>query len=189
MAFKIILGSKSPRRQELIKALGFEVEIRTAEVEEIYPSDLHLEGVPEYLARLKAEPLKDHLGENELLLTSDTVVLLDDKLLGKPQNGDEAYQMIKALSGSKHDVLTGVYLFTSTKELSFTTRTSVYFDDLSDNEITAYIKDFSPFDKAGAYGIQEWIGYIGIKGIEGCYYNVMGLPLHDVYQAIKKHFS
>jgi septum formation protein len=144
--------------------------------------------VPSYLAKLKAGPQIAQLKPGEILLTSDTVVLLEGSILGKPKDGDEAYKMIQALSGKQHDVLTGVSMISTEKEIDFTSQTSVYFDHLTDDEITTYIKDFSPYDKAGAYGIQEWIGYIGISRIEGCYYNVMGLPLHDVYQAIKQHF-
>lgn len=186
---KIILGSKSPRRQQLIHELGFEVEVRIKEVDEIYPDDLEIFKVPEFLAKLKSEPLTPSLQPGELLVTSDTVVLFDYKILGKPKDEEDAFQMIRKLSENKHTVISGVCLTTKEKQISFSTETDVFFSELTDEEICYYIERFKPFDKAGSYGIQEWIGYIGIDHIHGCYYNVMGLPLHDLYQTIKKEFS
>lgn len=186
---KIILGSKSPRRQQLIHELGFEVEVRIKEFDEIYPDDLEIFKVPEFLAKLKSEPLTPSLQPGELLVTSDTVVLFDYKILGKPKDEEDAFQMIRELSENKHTVVSGVCLTTKEKQISFSTETDVFFSELTDEEIRYYIERFKPFDKAGSYGIQEWIGYIGIDHIHGCYYNVMGLPLHDLYQTIKKEFS
>jgi len=183
--FKLILGSKSPRRQALIKELGFPVEIRTKEVEEIYPEDLSPEKVPEYLAKLKAEPLVASLLDDEILVTSDTIVLLDGEVLGKPADANMAKEMIQRLSGTTHSVITGVCLSTNTLQHTFSSVTKVFFSELSSEEIDHYVDTFKPFDKAGSYGIQEWIGYIGVSKIEGCYYNVMGLPLHDLYQQLK----
>lgn len=185
---KIILASKSPRRQALIGELGFPVEIRIKEVEEIYPDSLDLHAVPEYLAKLKAEPFKNDLVAGEVLLTSDTVVVHEGRILGKPKNEKDAFEMLRSLSGKMHEVVTGVCLMSIQKEQVFSTLTNVYFSDLSDAEIQHYLEQFKPMDKAGSYGIQEWIGYIGVERIEGCYYNVMGLPLHDVYAALKKDF-
>ena len=182
---RIILGSKSPRRQALIKELGFKFEIRTKEVEEIYPADLPIEEVPEFLAKLKAEPIINALSENDILLTSDTVVIHNSEVIGKPKGRDEAIQMLTRLANSSHTVITGVSLISMEKSHSFSSKTEVYFSPISNEEIEAYVDKFEPFDKAGSYGIQEWLGYIAVEKIEGCYYNVMGLPLHDVYKALK----
>lgn len=186
--WKLILGSKSPRRQTLIKALGFEVEIRTKEVEEIYPPEMSAYDVPEHLARLKAEPLITSLGDNELLITSDTIVVLKNKILGKPADRNDAIHMLKQISGNTHEVITGVCITGQRITHSFSSITKVSFSEITDHEIEYYIDTCKPFDKAGSYGIQEWIGYIGISKIEGCYYNVMGLPLHDLYKALKQNF-
>lgn len=181
----LVLGSKSPRRQALIGELGFPVEIRINEVEEIYPEDLAAEKVPEYLAKLKAQPLISKLSENEILVTSDTVVLLDGLVIGKPKNREDSIQMLRNLSGRSHTVVTGVHLASKTKSHQFSSVTEVYFSALTEEEIEHYVDTHEPFDKAGSYGIQEWLGYIAVSKIEGCYYNVMGLPLHDVYRALK----
>ena len=185
---QLILASKSPRRQGLLKELGLPFEIRIKDVEEIYPDDLNLYEVPEYLAKLKASPFVDSLANNEVLITSDTVVLLDGKLLGKPKDKTDSIDMLGKISGKMHEVVTGVSLISNNHSYSFSTITKVYFSPLSQKEIEHYIHEYHPFDKAGSYGIQEWIGYIGVQKIEGCYYNVMGLPLHDLYKAIKSEF-
>ena len=187
--FKLVLGSKSPRRQALIQELGFPVEIRMKEVEEIYPDDLASEDVPEFLAKLKASPLKNGLKDDEILVTSDTIVLLDGEVVGKPVDSDGAKEMLARLSGNSHTVISGVCLTSNKKQHSFSSHTNVFFNDLSSEEINHYVDTFQPMDKAGSYGIQEWIGYIGVSKIEGCYYNVMGLPLHDLYRALKTKFS
>ncbi|MDC3252861.1 Maf family nucleotide pyrophosphatase [Crocinitomicaceae bacterium] len=185
---KLVLGSKSPRRQSLIKELGFNFEIRTKETEEIYPKSLDINQVPEYLAKLKAEALIDSLNEGEILLTSDTVVIYNERLLGKPKDAKEAFEMLQTLKNSSHKVITGVNLISLQKSYSFSTQTEVFFSDIDTLDINTYIDNHKPFDKAGSYGIQEWLGYIGVEKIEGCYYNVMGLPLHDVYKALKLEF-
>lgn len=185
---KIVLGSKSPRRQELLKSLGFNIEIRTKEIEENFPSEMDVLEVAEYLAKLKSEPLRDSLSNSELLITSDTVVLRDNEILGKPSDRTEAIDMITSLGGKEHKVITGVCLTTYDRQITFSNSTTVQFDDLELVEIEYYVDNFKPYDKAGAYGIQEWLGYIGIKKIEGCYYNVMGLPMNALYQKIKKEF-
>ena len=186
---KIVLASKSPRRQELIKELGFDFEIRTKEVEEIYPTNLDPYKVPEFLAALKSNPIAPTLVQGEVLLTSDTIVLSEANILGKPKTEQEAFQMILSLSGKAHEVITGVQLKSLSKTISFSSITKVFFSELTEDEISYYINKYKPMDKAGSYGIQEWIGYIGVSKIEGCYYNVMGLPIHDVYQSLKLNFS
>lgn len=185
---KLVLGSKSPRRQALIQELGFPVEIRTKEVEEIYPDYLSAHEVPEYLSKLKAEPLRNSLTGDELLVTSDTIVLFDGRVVGKPSDANAAKEMLSKLSGNTHTVITGVSLTSNEKQVTFSSKTTVFFDELSSEEIKHYVDKFQPLDKAGSYGIQEWIGYIGVKKIEGCYYNVMGLPLHDLYKNVKSNF-
>lgn len=185
----LVLSSKSPRRRSLVQELGFPVQIRTIDVEEIYPDDLSPEQVPAYLAELKAGPLKAGLAENEILITSDTVVILNGEVIGKPLDSKDAVEMLKKLSGKEHRVISGVALHSKKHKHVFTSTTSVFFDVLSDSEIAHYVDIFKPLDKAGSYGIQEWIGYIGVQRIDGCYYNVMGLPLHDVYQALKNEFK
>tara|TARA_B110000285_G_scaffold159849_1_gene178445 strand:+ start:578 stop:1147 length:570 start_codon:yes stop_codon:yes gene_type:complete len=183
---KIVLGSKSPRRQELIKELGIPFEVRTKEVEENYPSDLLVNEVAGYLAKLKAQPLIQTLKAGEVLLTSDTVVLNNGVILGKPIDTEDAIQTLRDLSGGVHEVITGVHMQSLTKELNFSNSTKVHFSVLMEEEITKYVEQFKPFDKAGSYGIQEWIGLIGVKKIDGCFYSVMGLPVHDVYQHLKE---
>ncbi len=188
-SIKLILASKSPRRQALIKELGLPFEVRLKEVEEIYPEDLDQYKVPEYLAKLKAEPLQSGLREGEVLVTSDTVVLHNKKIIGKPKNEEDAFGMISSLSGDMHEVVTGVSLISTHKQISFSSITKVYFSEITNEEIRHYINKFQPMDKAGSYGIQEWIGYIGVRKIDGCYYNVMGLPLHDLYATLKREFA
>ncbi|NRA12544.1 MAG: septum formation protein Maf [Crocinitomicaceae bacterium] len=185
---KIVLGSKSPRRQELVKELGFEVEVRIKEVDEVYPDTLTLVDVPEFLAKLKSAPLVSNLEDNEVLLTSDTVVIHNGALLGKPKDREDAIQMLKRLSNSSHTVVTGVSLISTKKTHSFSSHTEVYFSEISETDIITYVDQYKPFDKAGSYGIQEWLGYISVEKIDGCYYNVMGLPLHDTYKAITANF-
>ena len=178
---RIILSSKSPRRQSLLKGLEIKFEVVVHDVEEIYPKTLPVEKVPEYLARLKAEPFLKDLDSNTVVITSDTVVLLNGKVLGKPKDEEDAKRMLKSLSGNKHQVVTGVCLTEKDKQNSFSSVTDVCFDKISETEINYYFQHFKPLDKAGSYGIQEWIGYAKIQKIEGCYYNVMGLPLRDLY--------
>lgn len=185
---KLLLASASPRRRELLAALDTDVQIiQPANVDETYPSTLTAEQVPEYIARLKRDACDTTLlRDDEVLVTADTVVILDGEVLGKPHSREDAIKMLGMMSGKCHKVITGVTLTTSKNSISFSTETLVYFDSLTDRQIEYYVDRYKPLDKAGAYGIQEWIGYIGISRIEGCYYNVMGLPLHDLYRNLAK---
>ncbi len=180
----IILASKSPRRQHLLKDLGVEFEIRLKEVEEIYPPELKREKVALYLSELKATAFTADLTDNDILITSDTIVCLGDRIIGKPKDRDDAFNMLSDLSGNKHEVITAVTLTSANKQYSFSVETEVYFKVLSNFEIDYYINKYQPFDKAGSYGIQEWIGYIGINKIVGSYFNVMGFPVKEVYEAL-----
>ena len=183
---KIILGSKSPRRKDLLTSLGIKYELRTQDVEEIFPEAMHPEDVPAFLARLKAKELQITLVENEILITADTVVIMDDKVVGKPADPEEAFEMVKNLSNKVHKVVTGVCIAEKERSMSFSETTFVHFRRLSEAEIKHYLHQYKPFDKAGAYGIQEWIGRIGIEQINGCYYNVMGLPTSRLYMELNK---
>lgn len=183
--YNFILASKSPRRQQLLKSLDIDFSVQTREVEESYPGHLSREEVPVYLAKLKAAAFKTELKENDLLITADTVVCLGDRILGKPANYDEAFTMLSDLSGKNHQVITGVCLTSSSKQNSFHSVSEVRFKALTKEEIDYYILNYKPYDKAGAYGIQEWIGTIGINHIEGSFYNVMGLPIQKLYEMIR----
>ncbi|MEJ6615618.1 MAG: Maf family nucleotide pyrophosphatase [Crocinitomicaceae bacterium] len=185
---KLVLASKSPRRQSLIASMGFPFEVRIKEVDEVYPQELKPEKVPEFLAELKAKPLIDKLKDGEVLITSDTVVIHEGKILGKPSDYNDAFQMLQSLSGNSHKVVTGVCMQSKSTTVSFSETTIVHFSNVSKDEIDYYIENFKPYDKAGAYGIQEWIGAIAVHKIEGCYYNVMGLPVHKVYSNLKECF-
>ena len=184
--YKYILGSKSPRRSQLIKSIGLEFEIVTKEVEEKYPDNLNKEEIPVFLAQLKAKPFLDDLKEKELLMTADTIVWFEGEVLGKPKDKEEAFQMLQKLSGNEHQVISGVCLTSQHKQKSFYSISNVLFKKLTSDEIEFYIDEFKPYDKAGAYGIQEWIGSIGITHIEGSFYNVMGLPIQKLYEEIQK---
>lgn len=185
-SYRWILGSQSPRRQELLSKLGHPFEVRTIEGHsEDYPRELSPTEVPLYLSRLKAEQLNATLQIGELLITADTVVLLDDQILGKPSNLNEARCMLHLLSGRQHEVITGVPLTTTEWQHCFSSYTLVSFATLSDGDIDYYVENYRPLDKAGAYGIQEWIGYIGVDHIEGSFYNVMGLPIQRLYQELR----
>ncbi len=186
MNYKLILASKSPRRQELLKGLGVEFEIRTKEIEEVFPPALFKEEIPLYLSNLKAKAFEKDLKENELVITSDTIVWNENKQLGKPKSRAEAIEMLQNLSGKKHEVITAVTLMTKTKTHSFYETTKVFFKELSQEEIECYINNYQPFDKAGSYGIQEWIGFVGIPKIEGDYFNVVGLPLFRLNEELGK---
>ena len=182
----VILASGSPRRQQFLKDLDIPFSIQLFEVEEIYPDHLKGTEITDFLAKLKATPFDNTLKDHEIVITSDTIVWQDGSALGKPKNKEEAFQMLKSLSGKKHEVISSVCL--KTKEFSkiFNDTTLVHFSILNDNEIEYYIDVFQPFDKAGSYGIQEWIGYIGVEKIEGSYFNVMGLPVHKLYKELKE---
>lgn len=183
---KIILASKSPRRKFLMEQGGFEVEVRSYDVEEIYPEELDPKAVPEYLAKLKIQPALETLAENEIVITADTIVLFENHILGKPKDAAEAKEYIQKMSGTKHDVITGVCIATSQSQKSFSVFSKVLFSEISNEEIQYYIDNFKPYDKAGAYGIQDWIGWTKIKSIEGSYSNIMGLPMNEVYEAISE---
>ena len=183
---KLLLASNSPRRRELLHLLDIDYEIVTPrEIDEVYPADLKPENVAPYLSALKADAYLDLPGENEILVTADTVVICGGRILGKPHSEDEAIAMLKSLSDRSHTVVTGVTLVSACRRITFAEHTVVTFDALSDNDIKSYVRKYKPFDKAGAYGIQEWIGAIGIKGIDGCFYNVMGLPVHALWRNLQ----
>ena len=182
---KIILASGSPRRQQFLKELLLDFEIKLKPVEEIYPNELKAEEITDYLSQLKAIPFKKNLNENEVIITSDTIVWHNNKALGKPKNKQEAFKMLKSYTNQWHDVISSVCFTTKQKQIIKNYSTRVHFKDLTDQEIEFYIDQYQPFDKAGAYGIQEWIGFIGIDKIEGSYFNVVGLPCHLVYETIK----
>lgn len=182
---KIILASNSPRRKELLSGLGFDYEVRTLQgLDESYPEGLPMEEIPQYISRKKAAAYT--LGVDELLITADTIVYLDGEVLGKPADETEAKEMLQKLSGKTHQVVTGVTLTWSNQQHSFASVSQVTFAQLTDAEIDYYVTHYRPFDKAGAYGIQEWIGYIGVTSIEGSYFNVMGLPVQRLYSEMKK---
>jgi len=180
----LILASGSPRRQQFFTDLGLDFEVRLKPVNEEYPSRLKHFEISDYLSQLKALPFKDELKENDILITSDTIVWHNNQALGKPKNNMDAFKIIKSLSHDTHEVITSVCFTTTKLQKTVYAVTKVTFKELSDNEIKHYIKTCKPFDKAGAYGIQEWIGQIGITKIEGSYFNVVGLPTHLVYQTL-----
>ncbi|MEE1899535.1 Maf-like protein [Flavobacterium rakeshii] len=180
--YNIILASGSPRRQKFLKELDIDFEIRLKDVEEIYPDHLKAEEITDFLAELKAAALTDTLSDNDILITSDTIVWHKDKALGKPTDKEDAFEMLKSLSGNTHDVITSVCIKNSSKSVTFNEITKVTFNTLTDEEINYYLENYRPYDKAGAYGIQEWIGLVAIAKIEGSYVNVVGLPVDKVYQ-------
>lgn len=180
--FNVILASKSPRRQEMLKNLGLKFKVKVKETEEIYPSDIEVEEIPVFLAEQKALAFKDKIKDNDLIITADTIVAIGDEVLGKPNDREHAEIMLRKLSGSCHRVISGVCIYTKEKITSFNCITEVYFKSLKDDEINYYLDTYKPFDKAGAYGIQEWIGYIGVVRVEGSYYNVVGLPIQQLYK-------
>ena len=182
---KIILASNSPRRQELLSGLGLDYEVRTLQgLDESYPEGLSMEEIPQYISRKKAAAYT--LGADELLITADTIVYLDGEVLGKPADEAEAKEMLQKLSGKTHQVVTGVTLTWSNQQHSFASVSQVTFAMLTDAEIDYYVTHYRPLDKAGAYGIQEWIGYIGVSSLQGSYFNVMGLPVQRLYSEMKK---
>lgn len=181
---KIVLASNSPRRRELLKGLDVDFSIEVIEgIKENFPKSLPVQEIPAYIAKEKAAAYK--VAPNEVLITADTIVVLDDKIMGKPKDADDARQMLHKLSGRTHHVVTGVCLTTTDGQTAFSETTAVSFRSLSDEEIDYYISHYHPFDKAGAYGVQEWIGYVGVTKIDGSFYNVMGLPVERVYEALE----
>ncbi|MBC5834011.1 septum formation protein Maf [Flavobacterium sp. F372] len=183
---RIILASGSPRRQQFLKELDVDFEIQLKDIEEIYPKHLQAEEITNFLAKLKASAFVSDLEENDILITSDTIVWLNNKALGKPKDYDDAFEMLTEMSGTTHKVITSVCLKTIDKEVVFYEETLVTFTALSSDEIKYYLNNYKPFDKAGSYGIQEWIGLVAITKIEGSYANVVGLPTHRLYEEMMK---
>lgn len=185
--YKVILASNSPRRKELLGGLGIGYEVKTMpDIDESYPDGLSMEEVPVYIARSKADAYRPLMQPDELIITADTIVWLDGVVMGKPKDEEEARDMLRRLSGQTHQVVTGVCLTTIDRQQSFATVTDVTFDRLTEEEITHYVSRYQPMDKAGAYGIQEWIGYVGVRSIKGSYFNVVGLPIQRLYQELKR---
>ena len=184
--YKLILASGSPRRQQFFKDLDLDFEIRLKEIEEIFPPELKAEAITNYLAELKASAFEGELNDNEILITSDTIVWHNDKALGKPKDAQDAFDILKSLSNATHEVITSVCFKTNTGVTVIYEVTKVTFNQLSDEAILYYIENYKPFDKAGAYGIQEWIGFVGVSKIEGSYANVMGMPTDKVYEYLSK---
>ena len=184
--YKIILASNSPRRKELLAGLDIDFEVKTVPgIEESYPETLKIEEIPVHIAKQKALAYQKYLEENTLIITADTIVLLNGNVYGKPENEQDAINMLKILSGQTHEVITGICLTGLKKQQTFFVSTKVKFADLQEDEINYYVKKYKPYDKAGAYGVQEWIGYIGVEKLEGSFYNVMGLPVRVLYTCLK----
>ena len=185
--YKVILASNSPRRKELLAGLGVDYEVRTLpDVDESYPETLQGADIPLYIAKEKADAYVAMMQPGELMITADTIVWLDGKVLGKPRDREDALQMLRTMSGRTHEVFTGVCITTTDWQSSFTAQTEVRFATLSEEEIAYYVDNFQPMDKAGAYGVQEWIGFIGVENISGSYYNIMGLPVQKLYRELLK---
>jgi septum formation protein len=184
----LILASNSPRRQQLMRDAGFEFTVKVKDTDEDFPKTMPAIEVPAYLARKKAEAFSQEVG-NQIILTADTIVVIDNEILNKPKDELEAFQMLRKLSGRQHQVITGVCIMTQENTESFIDIAKVFFRDLTDLEIDYYIKTCRPFDKAGAYGVQDFIGMVGIPRMEGSYFTVMGLPVHKVYEGLSKYFS
>ena len=182
----LILASKSPRRQYLMKELGLDFEVHIKDVDESFPENFKAQEIPLYLCQKKADAFDEELTDNTIVITADTIVWIDNQVLNKPESFDDAVRMLKLLSGKKHEVYTGVCLRSKNKTKTFYALTNVYFKELSQEEIEYYINNFNPYDKAGAYGAQEWIGYIAVEKIEGSYFNVMGLPVRELYEELLK---
>ncbi len=184
--YHIILASNSPRRRELLSGLDLDFEVKVLpDIEENYPETLPIKDIPVYIATEKSAAYKDLMSEHDLIITADTVVVLGDEVLGKPESLDDAKRMLRELSGHTHQVITGVSLMTRTRQRSFSVTTDVTFKELAEAEIDYYVENYQPLDKAGAYGIQEWIGYIGVTSLSGSYFNVMGLPVQRIYNELK----
>jgi len=183
--YRIILASNSPRRKELLAGLGVDYEVRTLpDVDESYPETLQGADIPLFISKIKADAYKTLLQPDELMITADTIVWMDGMVLGKPRNRFGAIEMLRQLSGHTHQVFTGVTITTATRQHSFSVGTEVRFANLTDEEIVYYVDTYQPMDKAGAYGVQEWIGYIGVENISGSYFNVMGLPVQRLYREL-----
>ena len=186
LPYKIILASNSPRRKELLAGIDVDFEVRIiADIDESYPEDLPTREIAEHIALKKAAAYRQTMGADELVITADTVVILGDEVMGKPKDEADACRMLRELSGQTHQVITGVALSTRLQQRHFSVETDVTFKELTDEEINYYVKAYRPFDKAGAYGIQEWIGHIGVTALHGSYFNVMGLPVQRIYEALR----
>ena len=184
--YHIILASNSPRRKELLAGLDLEFEVRVLQdIDESYPNDLPTQQIAEFISKKKADAYLTTIADNELVITADTVVILGNEVMGKPHDEADAKRMLGELSGQTHQVATGVTLSTKERQTSFSVVTDVTFKQLSDDEIDYYVRTYQPMDKAGAYGIQEWIGYIGVTALKGSYFNVMGLPVQRIYETLK----
>jgi septum formation protein len=185
-AYRVILASNSPRRKELLSGLDLEFEVRVLQdIDESYPADLPTLKIAEFISKKKADAYVQTMADDELVITADTVVILGDEVMGKPHDEADAKRMLGELSGRTHQVTTGVTLSTRERQMSFSVVTNVTFKQLSSDEIDYYVRTYHPMDKAGAYGIQEWIGYIGVTALKGSYFNVMGLPVQRIYEALK----
>lgn len=185
LPYKIILASNSPRRRELLAGLGLDFTVKVISgIDESWPHSLKGEDIPLYISREKAAPYKPLIGPDELVITADTIVYVDGEVLGKPRDKADARRMLRLISGRWHEVITGVTLMTAARERSFAVTTKVRFCNLTDDEINRYVESGLPMDKAGAYGIQEWIGYVGVEAIEGSYFNVVGLPVQRLYREL-----
>ncbi len=185
----IVLASNSPRRRELLAGLGIEFEVRVLpDIDESYPADLPVMQIAEYIAHEKASAYLLTMKDNDLVITADTVVIIGNEVLGKPKDEEDAKRMLRLISGKTHQVVTGVCLTTTKQQRHFSVSTDVTFKDLPENEINYYITKYKPFDKAGAYGIQEWIGYVGVTSLNGSYFNVMGLPVQKLWEELKRYF-
>jgi len=185
LPYKIILASNSPRRRELLGGLGIDFTVKViGGIDESWPHELKGEDIPLFISKEKAAPYKAIIAKDELVITADTIVYVDGEVLGKPADEADAKRMLRLISGRWHEVITGVTLMTAERERSFAVTTKVKFCNLSDSEIDYYIKNYAPMDKAGAYGIQEWIGYVGVEAIEGSYFNVVGLPVQRLYREL-----
>lgn len=184
--YKIILASNSPRRKELLGGLELTFDVKTMPgIDESYPLDLKGEEIPVYISGKKAEAYKNVMADDELYITADTIVYDSDEVLGKPKDRNDAIRMLRQLSGHAHDVITGVSIVTKAKTVQFASTSKVFFSQLTDEEIEYYVDNYRPYDKAGAYGIQEWIGFVGVSRIEGSYFNVMGLPVQKLFTELK----
>ena len=187
LSHKIILASNSPRRKELLAGLDVQFEVRVLKgIDESYPATLPTAEIAEYIAQKKASAYRETIAADELVITADTIVVLGDEVLGKPKDAADAHRMLRELSGQTHQVITGVVLTTKERQEHFSVVSNVTFKELTDDEIDYYVETYKPMDKAGAYGIQEWIGYVGVTRLEGSYFNVMGLPVQRIYEALRR---
>ena len=186
-SYRIILASNSPRRQELLAGLGLTFTVKVLpDIDESYPANLQRDEIPQYISRSKAEAYRSIMQEHDLIITADTIVWVEGEVLGKPKDEAEAVKMLRKLSGRTHQVVTGVTLTTKDKQTSFATVSDVAFTQLDEDEIQYYVQHYRPMDKAGAYGVQEWIGFVGVESLSGSYFNVMGLPVQRLYHELKK---